>query len=260
MEDVLMEQAAQIETTCSNIDLLDFDSDMEIGCRRLITELRKLIDLAHSLRSQMHESQLAIMVAGKKIDSIDRKLQFDAKTNLHNRTGLEVLFSELWRDDPNRTRQISCSMIDIDNFGRLLEAHGATITDDLLVAFATLLNDLIRSDRGFDRICHFDGQRFFAFFGDTGPRSATSAIERIRQTINESTFTIGEDEIVITATCGVAEVLDSDTTTSLYDRLNKSVRFGKKSGRNQTVLDEGSGPEQIDPPEYEVKGRVIRIF
>jgi len=24
-------------------------------------------------------------------------------------------------------------------------------------------------------------------------------------------------------------------------------------------LDEGSGPLQIDPPEYEVKGRVIRV-
>lgn len=260
LENVLMEQAAQIETTCNNIDLLDFDTDMEIGCRRLITEIRKLIDLAHSLRSQMHESLLAIMVAGKKIDTIDRKLQFDSRTGLHNRTGLEVLFHELWRDDPNRTRQISCSMIDIDQFARLLEAHGATISDDLLAAFSSLLSDLIRSDRGFDLITHYDGQRFFAFFGDTGPRSATSAMERIRQTINESAFTIGAEEIVITVTCGVTEVLDSDTTTSLYDRLNKAIRFGKKSGRNQTVLDEGSGPLQIDPPEFEVKGRVIRIF
>jgi diguanylate cyclase len=259
LETVLMEQAAQIETTCNNIDLLDFDSDMEVGCRRFITEIRKLIDLAHNLRSQMHESLLAIMVAEKKLDSIDRKLQFESRTGVHNRTGLEVLFHELWRDDPNRTRQVSCSMIDIDRFTNLLETYGATITDELLAAFTSLLSELIRSERGFDVICHFDGQRFFAFFGDTGPRNATSAIERIRQTIKESSFVIKGEEVPVMVTCGVTEVLDTDSTTTIYDRLHKAVREGKKAGRDQTVLDEGSGPEKVDPPEYEVKGQVIRI-
>ncbi len=53
LEEILLEQTAQIETTCSNIDHLDFESDLPAGCRRLIGETRKLIDMAHSLRDRM---------------------------------------------------------------------------------------------------------------------------------------------------------------------------------------------------------------
>lgn len=259
LEDILMDQTAQIETTSSNIDLLDFDTDMQNGCSRLIIEIRKLIDLAHGLRAQMYESLLSIMVAENRLETVDRKLHKDSVTGIHNRTGMEVIFHELWRDDPNRTRQHSCAMIDIDHFARLMESHGATICDDLLVAIASLLDDLIRKDRGFDVMSQYDGQRFFAFFGDTGPHAATTAIERIRQTILASLFEVGEDKLELNITSSVTEVTKTDTTNSIYDRLDKAIRRGKRDGRNQTILDEGNGPQSVDPPDFDVKGKILRI-
>ena len=259
LENVLMDQAAQIETTCNNIELMDFETDIPAGCTRLVTEIRKLIDLAHSLRDSMHDSLLAIVKTGDRLGALDRQLQIDSLTGIHNRTGLEKVFYDLWQEDPNRIRQISCGMIDLDRYGRLLEEHGAIGTDRLLRAFSALLSDLMREDRGFDVAARFDGQRFFTYFSDTGPQNATSAMERIRQTIEATTFDLDGADIDLTVSCGVTEVQANDTTEMLYERLLATVREVKKQGRNRTFLDEGDGPEEVHPPEYEVSAKIIRV-
>ena len=56
LEDILLDQQAQIETTCSNIDVLDFSTEVTVGCKRLIIEISKLLDMAHILRDRMQES------------------------------------------------------------------------------------------------------------------------------------------------------------------------------------------------------------
>ncbi len=259
LNDVLMDQAAQIETMCSNVDLMDFESDIPAGCTRLVTEIRKLLDLAHSLRDTMLDSLLAIIKAGGRLDAIDKRLQVDSLTGIHNRSGLESVFDDLWREDPQRIRQISCGMVDLDRFSRLLEEHGAICCDRILRAFSTLLADLVRNDRGFDVAARFSGQRFFTFFADTGPQNATSAIERIRQTVERTTFELDGTDIELTVSCAVAEVQGDETTESLYDRLNKAIRHAKKEGRNCTALDDGNGAHSVDPPAYDISGKIIRV-
>ena len=148
--DVLLEQAAQIETTCSNIDMLDFESEVGAGCKRLITEICRLVDLAHQLRDRMQESMISIMQADKRLGELDRKLQFDTMTTLHNRTGLEVMFFEWWREDLIRQRTVSIVMVDIDHFAHLNVRFGTHLGDLLLRAFGKLLEELIRKDTGYD--------------------------------------------------------------------------------------------------------------
>ena len=259
LEEVLMDQAAQIETTSSNIDMLEFDTDMKNGCRRLITEIRKLIDLAHDLRFQMYESLLAIVVAENRLEEIDHKLHTDAVSGIHNRTGMQAIFHELWSNDPKRVRQVSCAMIDVDQFAQTMESHGAEVCDKLIIAFSSLMLDLVRKERGFDVVCQYNGQRFFAFYGDTGPQEATCAAERIRQTFAASQFEIGKEQLEFTVTGCVTEVLNSDTTASIFNRLNKTLRKGKKEGRNLTVLNTGKGFRKVDAPDYDVKGRIFEI-
>ncbi len=259
LEQVLMNQAAQIETTCNNIDMLDFESDIPAGCTRLVTEVRKLIDLAHTLRDSMHDSLLAIVKAEGRLDMIDKRLQIDTLTGIHNRSGLEKVFDELWREDPQRIRQISCGMIDVDRFSRQLEEHGALRCDRLLRDFATLLDGTLRKDRGHDVAARYSGQRFLMFFADTGPHNATSAIERMRQTVEQTTFDLDGVDIDLTISCAVAEVQGKETTETFYERLEKALRKAKQDGRNCTTLDDGDGPKSIDPPEYEIAGKIIRV-
>ncbi len=259
LEETLLEQTAQIETTCNNVEQLDFSADPAAACERLITEMGKLLDMAHNLRDRMHESLLAIVMHEKRMDTLDKRLQLDGLTGMYNRSGLEAVFHEWWRDDPSRIRLVSVALLDLDRFARLNEQYGVTVGDRVLQGFSGLLQDLMRKDRGFDVPCRFAGQRFAVFFGDTGPRAATSAIERVRQTIEATCFEYDRKEIQATVSVAVTEVKIDDSTMTLFERLRKTLREAKKAGRNGTWLDDGTGPTAVEPPTYEVKGRIVRL-
>ncbi|WP_237564798.1 GGDEF domain-containing protein [Blastopirellula marina] len=256
---VLMEQAAQIETTISNIEHLDLSTEPADGRRRLMQEISRLIDLAHDLRDKMQETLLTILRAERRLAEVDRKMQFDGLTKLHNRNGLEVVFYEWWRADIRRERIVSVALLDIDNLRKINERLGAEAGDRLLAEFGRLLGELIRKDRGFDIVCRATGQQFIIFFGDTGPRNATSSVERIRQTLESTIFNLDGEEVAMMVSIGVAEVGADDTTTKVIKRLEKATRVAKKNGRNCTVIDEGNGPTPITAPEYKVVGRTVKV-
>ena len=207
----------------------------------------------------MMESMVLIMKADKKLDDVKPTLCEDGLCQVRNLTGLEVLFYQWWRDDVGRQRTVSVAFIDVDRFAKINEVHGTDVGDSLLAGFGPLLDELIRKDRGMNFVARLAGQTFMLFFGDTGPRAAMSGAERVRQTLEATTFTLGDVELNISASIGVTEVLKSDDTKTLFTRCKKTVREAQKAGRNRTYIDEGDGPNPIDPPEYKVKGRIIPL-
>lgn len=259
LEDVLLDQAAQIETTCSNIDMLDFQTDLQAGCRRLITETRKLLDMAHTLRDRMHESMIEIMKSEDTLGELDKRLQFDGTSKLYNRSGLERVIHELWLDDPNRIRQISVGMLDIDRFAQINEEYGVPLGDNILSATGNLLGDMVRDERSLDVVSRYSGQRFLIIFGDTGPRAATSTIERMRQTIGASTFQYGGYEIELTVSAAIVEVRSDDTSATLFTRAEKTLRAAKRNGRNQSYMHNGKEAVLVEPPDFEIKGQIVRL-
>jgi diguanylate cyclase len=259
LEQVLLDQTAQIESTSSNLDQLDFQTDAVLAGRRMLIEVSRLIDLAHTLRDRMHDTLATIMRSQERLDTVDKRMQLDSGTGLLNRVGLEVLLHEWWRDDPQRQRLVSVVLVDIDRFSRLNERLGTRAGDRCLIAFSELISHLVRRDRGFDRVVRHAGQQLLLFLGDTGPRNATSAVERMRQTIEATTFDYQGTEFELTISSGVLEISRDDDLPSLVGRLELALRQAKKGGRNRTSLDEGKGAALVDPPQFQVKGRVVKI-
>ncbi len=260
LEDVLLDQAAQIETTCNNIEMLDFESNLKHGCRRLITEIIRLIDACHGLRDRMHESYLAVIMYEGRLQSIDRGTQTDTLTGLLNLVGVWRVVEDWLCDDPDHERLASVALIDINATRRLTEEHGPLIGDRVIRGIGHLIDSLMRKNRGMDVCCRFAGQQFFAFLGDTGPHNATSALERIRQTIAASKFAHNDDiEIEVRVNSAVVEVQPGDSAGEMLRRAQETLQVSKEAGHDRTFLNEGSGPVQVDPPKYDVKAQVIRL-
>lgn len=252
LEDILLEQTAQIETTISNLELLDFNTDVAQGCSRLIGEIRKLIDLAHSLRDRMQEVLLAILQQEGRLVSQDRRTQTDGLTGMYNRSGLETVLQQLWADDPQRVRQVSVALIDVDRLGKINEAHGALLGDKLLGCLGPLTREVVEKRPEFDILGRFSGQQFMVLFQDNGPQFATSAVERLRQTIQESSFHASTGDVAVTITAAVTEVMPRDTVQTLFARAAKTLRKAKAAGRNCTQIDTGAGPTPVAPPTFDV--------
>ncbi|MEQ8791025.1 MAG: GGDEF domain-containing protein [Pirellulaceae bacterium] len=259
LEDVLLDQRAQIETTCSNISVLDFESDLSAGCGRLNTEIMRLLALAHSLRDRMQDSMMVIMRADRRLDGVDQRMRRDGLTDLQSRVGYEVILHEWWRDDISRQRLVSLALLDLDHFGKLNEKIGTRRCDRLLASAGRLYDELVPKDRGYNRAIRLEGSTFALFCGDAGPRNAMSAAERIRQTFQESTFVVDDGEHQVTLSCAVTEIQKDDNPESLMVRLKKALRGAKRNGRNCTMLDEGEGPKMVEPPQFQVKGHIVRV-
>jgi diguanylate cyclase (GGDEF)-like protein len=257
LEQTLLEQAAQIETTCSNVQSLDMASPD--APKKMAREMVRLIDLAHALRDLMSEALLSITVAENKLSTLERKFQIDPLTAMPNRFGLETLLRDWWHSDPSRQRMVSCVLVDLDRTGKLNEQFGARRVDWMIAGIGRWLEDQLRRDRGCDRIARYDGQSFLLFLGDTGPRNATSAAERIRQTLDVTTFEIGQESFEATATFAVVEIEKRDSSERLWERLSSTLQFARKTSRNCTALEENGRASPVTPPQFQVKARVVRL-
>ncbi len=259
LEEILMEQTAQIETTCSNVKLLDLHSDVQAGAARLVSEVCKLLEMCHRLQDRLQESLLGVLMHGGRLMELNPQRLIDPATKIHNRLGLERMLGGWWADDPSRSRQATFALVDIDRLRRINEQWGPLIGDRLAAHVGRRIAQTLRSNRGFDVAGRLSGQTFAMFLGDTGPSNATVPLERIRQTIAAQRFLLGEQEIEVRVTCGIVEVHREDTTITLCQRAMQTLREAKRAGRNLTLLRTSTGVTVVEPPACQVRSQVVRL-
>lgn len=259
LEPLFLDQAGQIESICASTLNINFGDDVDAAARELGSHLAQLVDLAHVLRDRIHGNVATLLRVQGRLASLSRSQQVDEGTGLLNRTGMELMFDDWWRDDPQRLRLLSVAVIDIDRFGKLNERLGTRTGDRVLNAFGKVLADFVRKDRGHDRFARLSGQSFLLFFGDIGPRNASVAADRVRQALEAVTFDYQGNKFELNVSCGVLEVGNMETIDDVLRRSAAAVKEAKRAGRNRTTLDEGEGPKPIEPPKYEVTGRVVQV-
>ena len=115
---------------------------------------------------------LLIKKVGNKRNEIRDKTNFmvitDELTQLYNREQFDSLFeSELARAMRNESN-ISCALIEIDNFKELKDKYGHKLGDEILQDTAEVLKDDLRL---YDVIAR-DDDRFICFFPETEIESA----------------------------------------------------------------------------------------
>jgi diguanylate cyclase (GGDEF)-like protein len=260
LEDTLLDQAAQIESTENNLLALDVKHDAAAAAKRICTELSRLIDLAHTLRDRMFDTLAFVLRTEQRLGGLSDAVLMDPLTGLFNRIGLEQLAVDWSAADAARLRMASICLIDIDRVARLNERLGPRAGDRMISVIGQELNSFTRKDRGFDRVIRVDGQRFVIFLGDSGPRQALTAIERIRQTIEALTLNCDGTEIEFTISTGVCEFDCLEPVSTTLSKARATLKEAQQAGRNRTAIDDGKGPEVIaDPPRYAVKARVINV-
>jgi diguanylate cyclase len=239
---------------------IDLEREPEFDSRKLLASLTRSIDAAHALRDGLQQL-LALKLRGASAPAeLGQPLYLDSLTGQISRIGLEGLFETWWQEDPQRLRLASCALVKIDRFARLNERLGHRAGDRLLHAVAGLLANAVRADRGFDRLARYTGGTFLLFFGDTGPRNAALAIERMRQSFEALTFDYDNNELDVSISAGIVPLCREDDVDQLLDRARLALGDAQKHGRNRTSVDDGEGPQPLyEPHRYPVRAERIRI-
>lgn len=190
----------------------------------------KSIELEKALKA---ESQ-----ARKKIESLYREVErlsrIDPLTELSNRRSFSTDAARFFKLAVRHKKKMSCAMLDIDFFKKVNDNYGHGFGDTVLIEVAKTCKKKVRST---DLLARFGGEEFCFLFPETDLQGASLITERIRIKISELKFNSEKNRFTITASIGVAGLIDSDH--SIEDMIKRSdvcLYKAKESGRNRVVV------------------------
>jgi len=114
VEAAVTSQDESIESVNSAIESFDYQGDLEEGCRRMIGETGKLIDENRQLAGELDKAAVEVARQEDRLETTDDGQRRDSLTGLSNRAGMEANMASWWKDDPNRIRQLSMILVDLD--------------------------------------------------------------------------------------------------------------------------------------------------
>lgn len=125
---------------------------------------------------------------------------------------------------------LSVVMMDLDGFKYINDKFGHAQGDVVLKSAVNACTDKLRSSDTFARL---GGDEFAIILAFTTAENARIVADILREAVVDSN---NGSEVVVTASFGVAEIIDSDTEIkNILDRADKNLYEAKRLGRNRVI-------------------------
>lgn len=195
---------------------------------------------------------------------------YDELTSCLNfRATMELLEKEILRAQRYQ-KHFSIVMIDIDDFKKKNDEYGHQAGNDILVAFAAVLKNSVRS---IDTIGRYGGEEFIVILPETDAQQALVVLERIRSSLEQAKIISPHldktKEIKLKFSAGIAALpQNAKDLKELIWTADNALLQAKKQGKNRAVLERrkmvrlspkpGTKIEIIDPSGKE-KAEALQI-
>jgi len=187
-------------------------------------------------RQRLAATNAKLRAEEKKLTELNQRLRelalTDDLTGLFNRRQLMTqLESEIARVQ-RYGGELSCLMIDIDEFKQVNDSRGHHAGDQVLRQLAGLLR---QSSRAADFVARYGGDEFTVLLAETGSRGAECAAEKLRRRVLDCRFAAGlEGTIALSVSIGFAAYVDLDRLKAeeLLVRADRALYKAKRAGGN----------------------------
>lgn len=160
----------------------------------------------------------------------------DDLTHLYNRKFFDTLFENELARAKRYERNISCAIIEIDNFKKIKDTYGHQLSDVVLQETAEIFTDYTRIH---DICARYNGYSFISLLPETNIESALFVCKRLRGLIegNKFDFEKNNETIPITVSIGLTsckEHLDEGVDVNkILGLAHKALNIAKESGGNR---------------------------
>jgi diguanylate cyclase (GGDEF)-like protein len=134
----------------------------------------------------------------------------------------------------------SVLFVDLDHFKLINDSHGHAAGDEVLKRVANVLQCQLRQT---DLLGRIGGEEFSIFLPDTPLNGAMKLAESIRLAIEQCRPAIGQQNLTVTASVGVAaNTLQLSSMQAIQQHADEAMYEAKKAGRNRvTTLQSSTG-------------------
>jgi diguanylate cyclase (GGDEF)-like protein/PAS domain S-box-containing protein len=163
-------------------------------------------------------------------EQILHQAHFDFLTGLPNRLlALDRLKQQL-KAAERETRQVAVLYLDMDDFKKVNDTLGHETGDRLLVEAARRLKSAVRGE---DTVARLGGDEFLVILGALDDSRAASSVAEHLLAIFRSPFLLGDNEMVVTITVGIALYpQDGSGVSDLLRNADVAMYQAKQGGRN----------------------------
>jgi diguanylate cyclase (GGDEF)-like protein len=125
-------------------------------------------------------------------------------------------------------------LIDIDYFKQVNDINGHACGDKVLIQISQLMTSLIRQQ---DLLARWGGEEFIMMMVETKIEQGQQIAEEIRWAIDQNIVKFKGQDIRISVTIGVSQILPAEKLDDCISRADKNLYLGKKDGRNKVIAD-----------------------
>lgn len=185
-------------------------SQLEVMLCALVYPLRNALMYERALKTALLDPLTGV----QNRCSMDQQLEHQVLVAIRHRTPLSLL------------------MIDVDHFKQINDAYGHVVGDAVLSAVA---RTIVACTRTSDVVFRYGGEEFAALLTNTRGEGARLLANRICAGVNGQKIRVGEHDIRVSVSIGIAELGGGESATELLHRADKQLYLAKHRGRNQVV-------------------------
>lgn len=157
----------------------------------------------------------------------------DSMTGLYNRRHLIDEARRLVSLSILHQFPVSIVMCDIDKFKNINDTYGHDIGDEVIKAFARILQSCVRTE---DILARWGGEEFVVLLAKTNVDQAQVLVERMRENTSRFNFDTGNNTLGFTASFGVAFVEEGLDLEAGIKCADEALYHAKEGGRNRVEV------------------------
>jgi diguanylate cyclase (GGDEF)-like protein/PAS domain S-box-containing protein len=167
----------------------------------------------------------------ENIQKIEQITNYDALTNLPNRTLLADRLNHRMAQCQRHDTLLAVALLDLDDFKAVNDAHGHNVGDELLIILSQRMQEVLREG---DTLARIAGDEFIAVFANLAQiQDCQLALERLLLLVSEP-ITVGEIVLQVSASIGVTLYpQDGADADRLIRHADQAMYLAKQAGKNR---------------------------
>ncbi len=213
-------------------DLSDVLDEVMRETRVIQLNAQRSRDELNQMRAKVSATELEVQRLQDELASASQMVRHDPLTGALNRKGMDdALETEVARARRHGSK-LCMALLDIDNFKKLNDSLGHAAGDAALVHLAKVVQEVIRPE---DTLARYGGEEFVVILPDTPLESAVTAMVRVQRELTRQFFLHNNDKVLITFSCGVAELAETEQGMAAIQRADGAMYLAKRAGKNRVL-------------------------